>query len=118
MQMKNYYEVLGVSNNASPEDIRKEFRRLAMQHHPDHNPESVADSETKFKDINEAYTVLSDTHKRRQYDYLMRVSDHTGSTVNIEEIFQHFTGRGFPAGAGPGKFRGRGCRKGWRCRRM
>jgi molecular chaperone DnaJ len=117
MQMKNYYQVLGVGREASLEDIRKEFRRLAMKNHPDHNPESVTEAETKFKEINEAYAVLSDSHKRRQYDYLMDVSGNTRHAVSAEEMFRHFSGPGFPAWTGPGRPGGCGFRKGWKCRR-
>jgi curved DNA-binding protein len=64
---RNYYELLGVTRDASPEDIKKSFRRLARQYHPDLNPgDKVA--EEKFKDISEAYDILSDVSKRAQYD--------------------------------------------------
>lgn len=69
MEYKDYYKVLGVERNASQDDIRKAFRRLARKYHPDVNPgnKSAAD---KFKDINEAYNVLSDADKRQKYDQL------------------------------------------------
>lgn len=60
---KDYYKILGVDKNASPEEIKKAFRRLAHEHHPDKGGEA-----NKFKDINEAYQVLSDDKKRAQYD--------------------------------------------------
>jgi len=63
---KDYYELLGVSRNASPEEIKRAFRRLAFQCHPDHNNEEG--SAERFKEINEAYEVLSDTSKRAKYD--------------------------------------------------
>lgn len=66
--MKDYYQVLGVSEDAGEDDIRKAFRRLAFQYHPDKNPGHEKEAERKFKDINEAYGVLSDKMKRRQYD--------------------------------------------------
>ncbi|OGZ43805.1 MAG: molecular chaperone DnaJ [Candidatus Ryanbacteria bacterium RIFCSPHIGHO2_02_FULL_48_12] len=62
--MKDYYEVLGVPRNASPEDIKKAFRKLAHAHHPD----KAHGDEKKFKEINEAYQVLGDEKKRAQYD--------------------------------------------------
>lgn len=62
--MKDYYELLGVSKNASQEDIKKAFRKLAHQYHPD----KASGNEQKFKEINEAYQVLSDEKKRSQYD--------------------------------------------------
>lgn len=66
--MKNYYKILGVSPNASQEEIKKAYRRLAHRHHPD-----KGGNEKKFKEINEAYQVLSDQSKRKQYDQYGRV---------------------------------------------
>jgi molecular chaperone DnaJ len=60
---KDYYAILGVSKNASPEEIKKSFRRLAHEHHPDKGGDAQ-----KFKDINEAYQILGDETKRKQYD--------------------------------------------------
>lgn len=68
MDYKDYYRTLGVERNASDKDIKQAFRTLARQYHPDVNPEQEA--EAKFKEINEAYTVLSDPEKRRRYDDL------------------------------------------------
>ncbi len=69
MEYKDYYKVLGVSKSASAEDIKKAFRKLARRYHPDVNPGDKK-SEEKFKEINEAYEVLSDVTKRRKYDTL------------------------------------------------
>ena len=66
--MKDYYKILGVSEDASEEEIRKSFRKMAFQYHPDKNPGHEKEAEAKFKDINEAYGVLSDQAKRQQYD--------------------------------------------------
>lgn len=66
MADQDYYDVLGVSRNAGEEDIRRAFRRKAMEYHPDRNKNAGA--EEKFKEINEAYQVLSDANKRAQYD--------------------------------------------------
>ena len=63
---RDYYEVLGVAKSASPEEIKKAYRRLARQYHPDVSEE--ADAETKFKEVNEAYEILSDEQKRGLYD--------------------------------------------------
>jgi len=65
---RDYYEVLGVSREASDQEIKSAYRRLAMQHHPDRNPESKDESEEKFKELTEAYSVLADAQKRAAYD--------------------------------------------------
>ena len=64
---QDFYELLGVSRTAGAEDIKKAFRKLAMQHHPDRNP-GDADCESRFKELNEAYDVLKDADKRAAYD--------------------------------------------------
>lgn len=69
MDYKDYYKILGVERNASEEDIRKAYRKLAMQYHPDRNPNNKQ-AEERFKEINEAYQVLSDSQKRAHYDRL------------------------------------------------
>ena len=87
-QKRDYYEVLGVGKGASDDELKKAYRKLAKQYHPDLNPgDSVAES--KFKEINEAYSVLSDTSKRQKYDQF----GHAGVDEN-----------GF--GGGPGGFSG------------
>jgi molecular chaperone DnaJ len=65
--MKDYYELLGVARDASEADLKKAFRHLALKYHPDRNPEDE-EAEEKFKEINEAYSVLSDSEKRSNYD--------------------------------------------------
>ena len=65
--MPNYYDILGVNKGASEKDIRQAFRRLARKHHPDVNPNDET-AEEKFKEINEAYTVLNDPNSRKKYD--------------------------------------------------
>jgi curved DNA-binding protein len=65
--IRNYYELLGVKRDASPEEIKQSFRKLARKYHPDMNPGDKA-AEEKFKDISEAYEVLSDVSRRSQYD--------------------------------------------------
>jgi len=64
--MKDYYEILGVSRNASLDEIKQKYRELALKYHPDRNKDKNA--EEKFKEINEAYAVLSDPEKRKEYD--------------------------------------------------
>ena len=64
---QDYYELLGVGRTASADDIKKAFRKLAMQHHPDRNP-GDKQVEAKFKDISEAYDILKDDQKRAAYD--------------------------------------------------
>jgi molecular chaperone DnaJ len=93
---RDYYEILGVPRNASDEQIKKAFRKLAFQYHPDHNKEAGA--EDKFKEINEAYEVLSDAEKRASYDRYGRVatSDWFGfenfSFGGLGDIFDAFFG--------------------------
>lgn len=69
MEYKDYFETLGVSHDADPKKIRKAFRRLARQVHPDVNPDDP-EAEERFKELNEAYEVLSDPEKRQKYDQL------------------------------------------------
>ncbi len=73
---RDYYEILGIPRTASEEDIKKAFRRLARQYHPDVNKE--ADAETRFKESSEAYEVLSDPQKRQAYDRFRARGRHRG----------------------------------------
>jgi curved DNA-binding protein len=70
-RFKDYYAILGVPRNATPEEIKEAYRRLAKEYHPDKNPSPEA--EERFKLINEAYQVLSDPAKRAEYDALYDV---------------------------------------------
>src|SRR5213080_1965840 len=67
MAKRDFYTVLGVNRNASDEDIKKAYRKLAMKHHPDRNPGDKS-AEDKFKEAKEAYEMLSDAEKRAAYD--------------------------------------------------
>jgi len=89
MTKRDYYEVLGVSRNASGDDLKKAYRRLAMKHHPDRNP-GDAEAEARFKEAKEAYEVLSDSRKRSAYDQF----GHAGVDVS--------GGGGGPGGVGGG----------------
>ena len=66
-EKRDYYEVLGLQKGASEEEVKKAFRKMAMKYHPDKNPGDKA-AEEKFKEINEAYSVLSDPDKKNKYD--------------------------------------------------
>ena len=93
---RDYYEVLGVQKNASKEEIKNVYRRLALQYHPDRNKEPGA--EEKFKEISEAYAVLSDDEKRKRYDMYGHVGAEEafrGSEANFEEIFRDMGFGGF-----------------------
>ena len=67
MSKKDYYEILGVARTATDDEIKKKYRQLAMKHHPDRN-QDVASSEEKFKEVKEAYEILSNSQLRAQYD--------------------------------------------------
>lgn len=88
---RDYYEVLGVNKNANADEIKKAFRKLAFQYHPDHN--QGEDSEAKFKELNEAYTVLADDEKRAAYDRF----GHGGIDSSFGQGFGDF---GFGGGFG------------------
>jgi curved DNA-binding protein len=77
---KDYYQILGVPRNATDEQIKKAYRRLAMQYHPDRNPGKEQWANEKFKEINEAFGVLGDPEKKKQYDQF-------GTVGNIGDIF-------------------------------
>ena len=66
-EFKDYYKILHLSDSANQEEIKKSFRKLALELHPDHNPNDP-ESENKFKEITEAYGVLSDPKKKQEYD--------------------------------------------------
>jgi molecular chaperone DnaJ len=90
---KDYYELLGVPRTASLDDIKKAFRKLALKYHPDRNPDNKQEAEKKFKEIAEAYEVLSDTDKRASYDRFGHegLSGYTSrGFASSEDIFDAF----------------------------
>jgi len=82
---RDYYEVLGVSRNATDEEIKSAFRKLAFKYHPDHNHEHGA--EGKFKELNEAYEALSDRDKRTTYD---RFGHNGNGAFSGQERFRRY----------------------------
>lgn len=84
---KDYYKILGISKNASQEEIKKAYRKLALKYHPDRN-KGNKEAEERFKDINEAYAVLSDPEKRKQYDMLG--AEGFQSRFSQQDIFRGF----------------------------
>lgn len=86
--MKNFYEVLGLQENANNDDIKKSYRKLAMQYHPDRNPNDKV-AEQKFKEVTEAYETLVDEEKRKQYDYMRKGGGGFGG-FGFEDLFNNF----------------------------
>jgi len=88
---RDYYEVLGVSKDASQQDIKSAYRKLALQYHPDRNPDD-ATAEEKFKEAAEAYEVLSDDNKKAQYDRFGHegMKGNFGGGMNMDDIFSQF----------------------------
>ena len=110
MAKRDYYEVLGVSRNASEDELKKAYRKVAMKHHPDRNPGDKK-AEEKFKEASEAFEVLGDREKRARYDQFGHAADGMGSGMGgfggagaggfgdvFGDIFSEFFGG---TGAGP-----------------
>ena len=94
MEKRDYYEVLGVGKTATADEIKKAYRKKAVQYHPDKNPGDKA-AEEKFKEAAEAYEVLSDPQKRQRYDQFGHAgmggaSGFGGGGMNMEDIFSQF----------------------------
>jgi len=106
--MKDYYKVLGVSPDATPDIIKKSFRKLSRECHPDFNPDDP-DSEEEFKKINEAYSVLSDQRRKQEYDFRIRPPapggrPHHGHAA-FEAMFDELFARGRPRASNSEKSR-------------
>lgn len=112
---KDYYELLGVNRSAGEDEIKKAYRKLALQHHPDRNP-GDKQAEEKFKEVSEAYSVLSDAQKRSQYDQFGHAAfgesgpfsggfDFSGG---FEDVFGDIFGEFFGGGGSRRRGRGRG----------
>jgi len=101
MDYKDYYKILGVERKASEDEIRKAYRKLAKQYHPDYNPNDKQ-SEDRFKEINEAYEVLSDAKKRSHYDKLGSDYSQWQRRGNPGDFNWDQYGGGFPGGARAG----------------
>lgn len=94
-EKKDYYEILGVSKTATDDELKKAYRKLAKKYHPDANPDDKAGAEAKFKEVNEAYEVLSNPQKRKMYDQF-GTADPQG--------FNGFNGAGGPFGGNGGYY--------------
>lgn len=114
---EDYYQVLGIDKKATPEEIKKAYRKLAVKWHPDKNPNNKAAAEEKFKKISEAYAVLSDTEKRQNYDNFGS-ADQFRQQYSQEDIFRGFDldeilrGFGFGGARGGGRTTFRTSRRG------
>ena len=102
---RDYYEVLGVDRNASAEDIKKAYRKMAIKYHPDKNPDNK-EAEEKFKEAAEAYSVLSDADKKARYDQFGHAGvegagpDFSGGFGNLNDILNDLFGGAFGGGFG------------------
>ena len=131
---RDYYEVLGVNKNATDEELKEAYRKMAKKYHPDANPDNKAEAEAKFKEVNEAYEVLSNPQKRKMYDqfgtadpsgagfgaggpfgggngYYSYTSSDFGDFGDLGDIFSSFFGSGF-GGQRTNSRRNNGPRKG------
>ena len=105
--MRDYYEILGVSKDASVDELKKAYRKVAMKFHPDRNPDNK-DAENKFKEAAEAYSVLSDSNKRSQYDRFGHAGirnsggpNFSSQQMDVNDIFSAFSDIFGSGGSGP-----------------
>lgn len=99
---RDYYEILSVTRTSTQEEIKKSYRKVALQHHPDRNPDNP-DAEHKFKEAAEAYEVLGNEEKRAKYDRFGHAGVKGGGAQNMDDIFSNF-GDIFGGGGGGGGF--------------
>ena len=91
-EKKDYYAILGVEKTANDDELKKAYRKLAKKYHPDANPDNKKEAEAKFKEVNEAYEVLSNPDKRRMYDQFVQLThkvDLEGQVVHLEMVHIH-----------------------------
>lgn len=106
---KDYYKVLGVPESASADEMKKVYRKLAVKYHPDKNPDNPKAAEAKFKEISEAYYILSDEKRRAQYDQMRKFGggfqgNYAGAQgFDFEELLRQFSG-GRARAAGGGRY--------------
>lgn len=100
--VRDYYHILNVAREASTSEIRRAYRRLALEYHPDHHPEDP-EAEDKFKEISEAYSVLGDAQKRKAYDLLR--NRESGSAQFWDDLSMNANSRFWRPGRGRGRAR-------------
>ena len=101
-QSKNYYEVLGVTTDADPEVIRAAFRALAKKYHPDAAPSKNASTNARFREINEAHSILSNSESRATYDYSLAQTDRPKPSQPSQPPKQNMTDKLRRVSAGGG----------------
>ena len=88
--MKDYYNILGVNKSSNKEEIKTAYKKLALKYHPDKNIDNKEEAEKKFKEISEAYEILSDDQKKNNYDNGQNIVIHNNNPFDIfENIFNH-----------------------------